>query len=636
MISGRMIRLFSTLALIVALSTAVAACSSADEDEEATSAPTPADAASEETATNTGAEEMMEEETATETVEEEIVEEEVTAEEEMDDVAEPEQAAKGTVHITDDPPQRDGVLRVIGLDIGNFDPDEAYWRGYSIMYDTLTHWYRDHPLVVTDFRPNPELATSWEFPDDRTIVFHLRSGVKYHDLPPVNGREMTAEDVKFSFERRLQPDSRRGSLLGPISGVNVVDADTVEFKFDEPFAPFMTVLSQSFFPIQPPEILDEFGGYQSWEAMIGTGQYMIDDYEVSHRLALTRNEEYFRGPNGVTGEDLPYIEKFNIIPDPGEATKMAMYRSGLMDHGPAWEAWGFWGALDDHVEVLQDRPDLLYHFRRRRRVLHVLLRPQAGRDLGEPEVALAVALYNDISCAAWCAVTGGIQPARWVAAENPWFVPTSGLTPDGQQFYVNFPDSTMDIEKAKQYVQDAKAELGLPLDKPIETLMNIRGTDQAIIDIAGRYIADLAKIGINAEILSFDRTGFEKVRKGDFEGITLMYGSSTVDADSLYYNRYYSESVQNMSGVNDPHMDELIIRGRTTLDPAVRKGVYEELQRYQAEMQYDWAVPNWTNTNMFPRWVKNPGPQYTSQQGDLWLKAWIDRGDSSRSSHDWE
>ena len=248
------------------------ACSSADESEETTTDTTPSDSATEETPTETVAEEVMEEET---------VEEDSMAEEVMEEVAEPEQAAKGTVHITDDLPQRDGVLRVIGLDIDNFDPDEAYWRGYSIMYDTLTHWYRDHPLVVTDFLPNPELAESWEFPDDRTIVFHLRSGVKYHDLAPVNGREMTAEDVQFSFERRLAPDSRRGALLGPVSSVNVVDADTVEFKFDEPFAPFMTVLSQSFFPVQPPEILDEFGGYQTWDAMIGTGQYMIDDYEVS-------------------------------------------------------------------------------------------------------------------------------------------------------------------------------------------------------------------------------------------------------------------------------------------------------------------------------------------------------------------
>jgi peptide/nickel transport system substrate-binding protein len=630
---NRLIRLVSTLALIASLSIAMLACSSADESEETTTDTTPSDTATEETATDTVAEEVMEEET----VEEDSMAEEVM-EEVMEEVAEPEQAAKGTVHITDDLPQRDGVLRVIGLDIDNFDPDEAYWRGYSIMYDTLTHWYRDHPLVVTDFLPNPELAESWEFPDDRTIVFHLRSGVKYHDLAPVNGREMTAEDVQFSFERRLAPDSRRGALLGPVSSVNVVDADTVEFKFDEPFAPFMTVLSQSFFPVQPPEVLDEFGGYQTWDAMIGTGQYMIDDYEVSARLSLTRNEEYFRGPNGVTGEQFPYIEKFNIFPDPGEATKMAMYRSGLMDHGPAWEAWGFWGALDDHVEALDDRPDLLYHYHSGGGGAYTtyFYGPKLEGIWKNQKLRWAVALYNDISCAAWCAVTGGIQPARWVAAENPWFVPTEGLTPDGQQFYVNFPDSTMDIEKAKQYVQDAKTELGLPLDEPIETLMNIRGTDQAIIDIAGRYVADLAKIGIEAELRSFDRAEFDKVRKGEFEGIALMYGSTTVDADGLYYNRYFSESVQNLSGIDDPHMDQLILKGRSTVDPAVRKDVYAELQRYQAELQYDWAVPNWTNTNMFPRWIKNPGPQYTSQQGDLWLKAWIDMGDSSRRSHDWE
>ena len=53
------------------------------------------------------------------------------------------------------------------------------------------------------FIVEPDLAERWEEPDDTTYVFHLRQGVKWHNKPPVNGRELVAEDVKFTYDRFL-------------------------------------------------------------------------------------------------------------------------------------------------------------------------------------------------------------------------------------------------------------------------------------------------------------------------------------------------------------------------------------------------------------------------------------------------
>ncbi len=633
------------IALLAILALTLAACGAAEEDTGATAVETETDAMDD---TSMAEESMDDTSMAEESMDDTSMAEETmddTGGTDLDDLAQSYSTDVPTegqrVHMTTETPRRDGVVRVRGVDATCFDTDKTGcgWWGYSNHFDTLTHWYREEPLVVGDYRPLPELAESWEFISPTHIVFKLREGVMFHDTAPVDGREVVADDVKYSFERSLAPDSRQAPALGPVSEVNVLSDYEVEFKFDTPYAPFMTTVSQALgYPIRAPEVEDEFGDLNSFDAMIGTGQYMIDDYEVGVKQQFVRNEQYFRGPNGITGQELPYIQYFNVLIIPEEAAVMAMYRSGLMDHGPSWWCWGFWSALDDHLEALSDRSDLVFHYHSTGGGAYANYHygPKIEGIWENQKLRWAVALYNDISCQAWCAVTGGIQPTRLVAADNPWFLAFDELNEDGAQFYTNFPDPTMDLDKAKQYVMEAKQELGLPLDKPVKTTFTIKGTDQSIIDVSNNYLADLGKIGIDAELVSLDRIEFNRVRKGDFTGLALWYNSGWLDADALFYNRFHSESVNNFIGLSDPHLDDLIIQGRSVLDPAERLPIYHEIQRYLADMQYDVAVPNWTNTNMFPEWVKNPGPQLSGSVGDLWLKAWIDLSHPTRSAHDWE
>ena len=71
----------------------------------------------------------------------------------------------------------------------------------SFVYRKLVRHQVGAGVTPGTFTVEPDLAERWEEPDDTTLVFHLRRGVRWHNKPPVNGRELTAEDVKFSFER---------------------------------------------------------------------------------------------------------------------------------------------------------------------------------------------------------------------------------------------------------------------------------------------------------------------------------------------------------------------------------------------------------------------------------------------------
>ena len=197
--------------------------------------------------------------------------------------------------------------------------------------------------------------------------------------------------------------------------------------------------------MQAPEAEAEFGSLDSWESAIRTGPWYMNSYEVGTQITMLRHENYWRGPNGVTGEDFPYVEKIYGIIIPEEAAAVAAYRSGLLDAGPAWQIFGAWGALKDNMITWIDKPELLYNYHPAGGGAWTTYHfgPKLEGPWLNKKLRWGVGMYNDISFEAWAPCCGGVQPARWAALDNPWFVPTEDLTPDGQQFYVNFPENTM-------------------------------------------------------------------------------------------------------------------------------------------------------------------------------------------------
>src|SRR6266511_4824105 len=102
-------------------------------------------------------------------------------------------------------PKRGGILRVRGYDPVHFDPHLTINfktnTTLSFAYSTLVRYQVGVDVPPGAFTVEPHLAERWEQPDDTTYLFHLRRGVKWHNKPPLNGRELVAEDVKFTYDR---------------------------------------------------------------------------------------------------------------------------------------------------------------------------------------------------------------------------------------------------------------------------------------------------------------------------------------------------------------------------------------------------------------------------------------------------
>jgi len=121
-------------------------------------------------------------------------------------------------------PKRGGILRVRGYDPVHFDPHLTIsfktQTTLSFVYSRLVRHKVGADVSPGTFTLEPDLAERWEAPDDTTYVFHLRQGVQWHHKPPVNGRELVAEDVKFTYDRFLaEPGNPNRYMLDPVDRV---------------------------------------------------------------------------------------------------------------------------------------------------------------------------------------------------------------------------------------------------------------------------------------------------------------------------------------------------------------------------------------------------------------------------------
>src|SRR5439155_5902606 len=254
------------------------------------------------------------------------------------------------------PPKRGGSLRVRGRDPVHFDThltrDGRTHSVLSFVYSKLLRHKVGGDVQPGTFSVEPDLAERWEALDDTTYVFYLRQGVKWHNKPPVNGRGLVAEDVKFTYDRFLaEPGNPLRFMLEPVDKVEVVDRYTVRFLLKEPFVWLVDVLANPAGTwIIPHEVVEQFGDLKKAEHAIGTGPFLLEHYEPNVKTVFKRNPDYFR-------TDGPWVDgvEWLILEDP--STGMVMYRTGQIDCRP----WHWWAVRQQDLDAAKkSHPHYIY------------------------------------------------------------------------------------------------------------------------------------------------------------------------------------------------------------------------------------------------------------------------------------
>lgn len=195
----------------------------------------------------------------------------------------------------------------------------ATWVANSV-YNRLVKYSWDLKELQSDLSELPEQ------PDNFSYVFNIKPGTKFQNIAPVNGREVTSEDVKYSIERQMgQGDSQeklgkwshRYYFNEKLASIETPDDHTIVFKTLKPYAAFMYYISNPWTVVVPREAVEAAGDLTA--TAVGTGPFILDQWKKGVSWNARANPDYFA--KGVDGKLLPYLDEVEmlLVQDPNTA-----------------------------------------------------------------------------------------------------------------------------------------------------------------------------------------------------------------------------------------------------------------------------------------------------------------------------
>jgi ABC-type transport system substrate-binding protein len=379
-----------------------------------------------------------------------------------------------------DPAAKQGgsIVMTYKDDVATLDPAIGYdWQNWS-MIRSLFDGLMDYVPGTTDLRPG--LAEKYEISEDGlTYTFHLRVGVKFH-----NGREMTADDVKYSLDRVTLPatqspgsgffgsikgyDAMVGGAATSLAGVTVVDPLTVKIELSRPDATFLHVMAINFASVVPKEAVEAANG-DFGKMPVGTGAFKMKEWTLGQSLVFERNTDFWRA-----GE--PYLDQ--ITYEFGQEPIVALLR---LQNGEI-DIPGDGIAPAKFAEVMGDPAQ-------KARVV-------TGDVLHTGYITMNVTAAPFDKVEVRRAVNMAINKTRIVQVVNNRAVPATQPLPPAMPGYTkDYAGYPFDVEGAKKLLADA----GFP--DGFETDLYAMNTDPNP-RIAQAIQQDLAAIGIKANIQS--------------------------------------------------------------------------------------------------------------------------------------
>jgi peptide/nickel transport system substrate-binding protein len=512
-------------------------------------------------------------------------------------------------------PKRGGTLAIRTWDPPHFDPFQTIsYKTHIALSFTHSRLLRHKagPSVVSGTFPiEGDLAESWTQPNETTYVFKLRKGVRWHNKPPVNGRELTADDVVFSLNHFLTVKGNANAyMLKSVDKVEALDKYTVKFTLKEPSVWFLDMLANPHaVAIVAKEVVEKHSGdLKKWESVIGTGPWMLDSYRPNVGLSYVRNPSYF-----LPG--LPYIERIEATVDEDNASRMAAFLSGKYDLG-----WEFPGTINrvDWVQIKdklkQSRPKLQTVEYPSPVMSHISMRTDQ-KPFSDERVrqAMSLAIDRQAIIEAVFEGVGAVNPAV-PAALREWSIPLDKLG-EGAKYY------KYDPAEAKRLL----AAAGYPNGFPGTMCFTTYGST-ILVDSMQLVQKDLKAVGIDVKIDQKEYGAYiATCFYGKFDSMTYGPQTGFLEPDNFLFGQYYPEELKNQSHINDPVVADMLVRQRRTFDVAKRREIIYDIQRHLAKKQYYVQMPSGIYIGVWEGALKNYAPNMGYDYGGRLMAAWLDR-----------
>lgn len=443
------------------------------------------------------------------------------------------------------------------LDPASFDEELGIEVGKEI-YDGL---------VDIDFASNkiiPAHAEKWDNKDNRIYTFYLKKGTKFH-----NGKEVTAEDFKYSFDRLLDPATaakvswlleqvkgaaaRISGKAASTEGLRVIDKYTLEITLEKPSPGFLSMLAQPGAAVVDRDTVEKAKrAFNSTGAkpdvVVGSGPFKLSQWEPKNVIKLVRNEDFYGRKAYLDGIN------FRIIPD--ETTTLNEFRAGnldFIDRVPPGQ-----GSLVEKEfagQVKQNgKWDIVFYG------FNMTKAPYKGNLKLRQALNYAVDREGIIK-----AVLEGLgEPAK-------------GVIPPGMAEYnKDLKGYTFDPSKASALLAEAGYPNGQGLPELELSYNNNRETNQKIAEAVQ---AQLKEIGVRVKLNGVPLPVYQQaVGGGNYSLFRMGWSADTLDAGSILYP-LFSSKAKNFLNYASPEVDRLLDEVQTVTDDVYRIRLYREIEQ---------------------------------------------------------
>jgi peptide/nickel transport system substrate-binding protein len=468
------------------------------------------------------------------------------------------------------------------------------------------------PETITNHDVEPDLALSAESPDAVTWSFKLRPNATFHNVPPVNGHAVQAEDVKATIARALSltQNPNRGALgmIDP-NQIETPDPQTVVFKLNYAYAPFQkTVASPQYAWIFPREALA--GAYDPSKVMIGSGPFTLVSANPDVAFQLKRNPNWFQ-----SGQ--PYIDAVNQAVIADNSQLLAQFSTAHLDETTVLP--------NDLASMKQQNPKAAV-YKLPPAAVGTMFFPlgDANSAFQDIRVRQGLSMAIDYDAIGKSVFNGELTRCLFVSPSlGKWSLTVDQLDPSVKQYYQYNPS------EAKKLLDAAGAT-----DQTFKFAFINSGVSPSqswATTEAGALANMFQAVGMKLQQLPIDFTkDYIDTGKGYRQGyfdkdVMFFFNSQTFnEVDESIYNYFDSKSTQSGEHLEDGAVDDMIAKARTIIDENQRLQAYRNIQKYIAGKVYTLVLGGGPNYTMIQPRVQNyaVSTSYTAM-AETYAKVWL-------------
>ena len=504
-------------------------------------------------------------------------------------------------------PKRGGVIKHIGLEPPSFDihGTVSYQTqlASSFVHRTLFKFVQGVKYGPSDFTLAPDLALRADVSKDgKVYTIALRPGVRWESRPPLNGRELTSADVKYTFDRALKK-SGYANLLGQIEAVETPDKHTVRIHLGDTYAPFMHNLAEPWNAILPREVEDKFGDFKSADSMLGCGPFVLERYEAGVKAVFARNPTYY-------DKGLPYVDRVEWMFLKDRSTQLSLFRAGQADV-PFYD-----GRIprSDIASFKKSNPTYPIVFWDWLAVRTLAMRTDRP-PLNDVRIRRAFSLAIDRKkwVAQYLEGQGYEDHGPVPAPMREWKLPTK-----------DYGDGAKWLEHNPVLARKLLADAGFPNGMKLKCT-NWPGYGPEYVEELELLAFSLKQIGVELLIVNEE---YGNYIRGSFLGKfdETSWGPSSVftEVDGYLYNFFKTGEPNNRSHVSDTTLDVMLDAQRRYTSRSSRKKVIDDIQRYTTDQVFYVYTPYPKQVSSWNPRLKNYAPKNSFDKGAQLEVVWLD------------